>query len=67
MAKAVSMSMSIEVSFLWVVVCLVFEGVVFVVALCSVVLHVGPLYLRLPGVCVVLSKFGRCGSWGSAS
>ena len=62
MAKAVSMSVSIDVSFPCVVVRLVFEGVVFVGVLCSVVLHGGSLCLGLPGVCVVLSKFGRCGS-----
>ena len=67
MANAVSMSVSIDVSFPCVDVRLVFEGDVFVGVLCPVVLCGGSLCLGLSGVCVVLSKFGSCALWAAVS
>ena len=62
MAYAVSISMSRDVSILEVIIGLVFEEVVLVVVLCSVVLRVDSLILRVNGVCVVLRRFGKCES-----
>ena len=46
---------------------LIFDEVMLWVVLCSVVLSVESLVLRIKGVCVVLRRLGKCESWVSVS
>ena len=59
--------MSMHVGVLWVIIGLVFDEVLLWVVLCSVVLGVDSLVLRIKGVCVVLRRLGKCVSWVSVS
>ena len=52
-----------KVGTLQMIICLVFDDVLLSVVLCSIVLGVDSLVLRIKGVCVVLRRLGKYVSW----